>query len=726
MSGVSHGSSPSRAGKREAVSQIGDGLKRRTGRLALALLLAVVAAPTVVIGQEGGDPSARESAQSGKRALESGDHEAAFEAFARARRLLEEGSRPDLELADFLSLHLFNLGVRYNNARGADRALACFEEALKLQKQFPGIRDEAFREMLAEATDSVGAFMLSAGREKDALDAYRLLSAVGGNDVRGLVGLGAVHLAMGAVEEAEAAYRKAAAADPRSAAARAGLGRVAGRAADSEADAAKRTRLLERSVDTFREAAALQPEKGERWSDLAGALARSQAALAEAGRHAEAAARGKETEEAYGKWRDREPGSPWPSIGLATYLFRSQRHAEASAAYAEAESSLEGLLRKKPEDPEAGSWRNALDSCRENRAAARYNLAVDAVNQARFTEARTELESACSLRPSWAGICGAFGQVIDERRKAFTRTEAARASTLASHPDDVESLIALGDLYATVGDYARALSYYRRVDALPLSDRSGEAARIVDRIAAVSDPGSPQALDAKVELPDGIVTLTYYNPERGGDLDKAVRAAWLRVEAALGEEAIAGPLQVVLYPNQRSFREGAGYRVGSLVKGHYGGGRISFYDSPSHKLVEWVSVLTHEMTHHALHRIAPGDSPWWFSEGMARYVEGDSATVNRDRLRARMEEAGLRKLGDLDDLMTHSWNDPEAYLDARDQALLAIEQMVRRRGPEGLSAVLKALAAGAGPERFEGILKETLGVDLAGLDASLRSALKGT
>src|SRR5262249_56610341 len=119
--------------------------------------------------------------------------------------------------------------------------------------------------------------------------------------------------------------------------------------------------------------------------------------------------------------------------------------------------------------------------------------------------------------------------------------------------------------------------------------------------------------------------------------------------------------------------------------------QLCFFETSSQTVVEWVSVLTHELTHHAVETLSRGRSPRWLSEGVARYVEGETAVVDRPRLRRRLAGPGLPPLADLDAVMERSWNDEEAYLDMRDEALLAVEEVSPRRSG-ALCSLLQALS----------------------------------
>ncbi len=707
-----------------AVSQIPAHVKRFGAVLALLLLLPA--------GSPAGDEkpeTARELSLSGKGYLDKGDLESALAAFSRARGKLAEEGAHDYELASFMALHLHNLGVRFNNQGLAREALRCFVEVLRLYEVQPRLRDNEFRARLTEATLGVAGYLVSAGEAPGALEAYELLEALAPGDIRQALGLGAAQLASGNLEAADAAYGKAWKLDAASAEAAAGRGQVSvamaasSRGRERGNEAATR---FESGVVWLRKAVKLEPGASRRWLALAEALSSWSDHLGWEGRSSESEMMEAEAEAALRQAIALEPASPWPTMRLATFLLRTHRYEEASTLFVQSETMLDGLISAAPGDVNLPVWRKAKASCAENRAAAAYNMAVDAVNRAGFDRADLLLEQACAVGPSWERTCRAFRQVARARRKALEERLAAHNAALESDPNTTTDLLALGDLHAMVGSYDTALGFYRRVEQRTGGQGNDPPAGLADRIASVQDPGELQAERESLKMPGGRIELTFYRHARREDLRSAVKAAWLRVSGSLGHEALGPALAVSLYPNQRSFRQNAGYRVGSLVKGHYSGGRVSIYEAPSHTVVEWVSVLTHEMAHHAVEKLSGGHAPWWLSEGVARYVEGDSAVVDRKRLADRLESTGLQHLTRLGDLVAWSWNDPEAFLDARDQALLAVEQMARIRGSEGLRNVLRALNKGAGPteEEMGQVLVGILGIDLNQLDESLRASLR--
>ncbi len=723
------GNPPSIAGifGRHAVSQIGRCLKRTARGEALALIAAALAALMGTAGpsasaQEGRAP--RDLAAEGRRLMDAGDAAGAFASFAAARRALE-GKPADRELIDYLGLGLYNLGVRLNNERRADEAIDCFIEALRLRRIEPGLRDADFRARLTDASLAVASYLVALNRTVAPIQTYRLLVEGPSPDARALAGLGAAHLARGELPEGLSAYDKAALIDPNLAEAAAGKGRalvqMAVHPAAGRAQSAAAVGLLQSAIESLGRAADLDPLSGLRQRDLAAALSRLGRELVRMGNGAGAAGREAQAEAAYRRAVDLEPESPWLRLDLATFLFTAERYEEAAALFAQVESALDALLEASPSAGDAGAWRKARDSCRENRAAAGYNRAVDAVNVADFDRADRLLAEGCGLSPTWEETCRSFRRAASARRDAFVRVVSSHEEALRIEPSSAADLLALGDLYAGVGDYDRSLAYYRKAQAAGVKEPG-----LADRIAGVIDPGELSERRKVIDVQGGKVDLIYFREDRVHDLETAVKASWLRVSTALGEDSLAGGLSVTLYPNRRTFRQKAGYRVGSLVKGHYGAGRVSLYETPSHGALEWVSVLTHEMTHHAVATLSGGAAPWWLSEGAARWVEGESSTVDRARLKRRLGSGALKPLEGLDDLMRRSWNDPEAFLDARDEALLAVETMAaraRRRGSGGVRDVLRFLAGAADAPDPGAALERVLGITLPELERTWRSGL---
>ena len=647
--------------------------------------------------------------------MEAGDLAGALTAFRGAHKaILDEGREgrrpPDRELADYLALHLYNLGVRFNNQGDADSALDSFIEALHLGGKVPRLRDGTFRANLREAALQVAGFLVASSRPDRPLAAYQLIQSEEPTSSRVLLALGAAHLARGELDQAALVFEKVESIYPGSAEGAAGRGRVALARARGRtgADAVE---LLRSAAGLLRGAAEMEPGSPARLRELGAVEAQLSLASARAGEAALAAASRSGAEAAYERAIALEPDSPWLRLDLANFMSQTRRYEEAVAQYAQADRALASLLEARPSDRNATAWKSARVSARNSIAVASYNLAVDAVNRAQFSSAEGHLSRACGAGPAWAETCRAFREVMRSRQESFSRVVASHEQALASDAGRAESLLALGDLYSLVGAYDKALEYYRRIN-------SG-AASLEDRIAANIDPGRPAELRKTVELRGARAEMRYFREPLGPDLEAALKASWLRVASSLGEESLRGELLVTVYPNRRAFRESAGYRVGGMVKGHYIAGHLSVFATPTHTVLEWVSVLTHELTHHAVERISSGAAPRWLSEGIARYVEGDSTAIDRDRVKRRLESSVFYPLSSLDDVMDRSWNDPEVILDARDQSLLAVEEIVRRRGMAGVKEILTSIAGRPGEP--EASLRRAVGAGLEEIDRSWQS-----
>lgn len=660
-----------------AVSQIGHALGRKRALAALVLALAALTARAPLAQAQG----SRDLCLRGEREMQAGDLAGALESFRTAREILGRERPQKEEVADFLALHLYNLGVRFNNSGDAPRALDCFLEALRVERLRPGLRDAPFRKTLHKATLAVAGHLGASGRPATAIEAYSLLEGIAGGDPQD-----------GAEIEA-------------------GRGRIELAAAGTNAE---RLAAAERSL---RRAYELDPGSGARLRELASALSRLAGAQERAGRLGDASETRAQVERLYREALKLEPDSPWGRIDLAGYLLLSRRYEEAARLLADAEVGLRGLLAAVPQRPDAEATRRALLGCRESRAIALYNLAVDAINRAAFEEVEARLRDVCPVSPAWEASCRALRSTARAREESFRQTVQEHDRALSANPSSAADLLALGDLYASFGAWEKALSYYIRLEAL-----HAQNAGLADRIASVTDPGRLAERRKVIDTPGGGVELVFYRETAAPDLETAVKAAELRVAALLGVEATEGPLRVTLYPNRRAFREQAGYRVGAFVKGNYANGQISFFEAPSQSVVEWVSVLTHELAHHAVARLSGGQAPRWLSEGIARYVEGETEVVNRRRLAQRLSSPGLPPLTRLDDLADRSWNDIEVYLDMRDEALLAVDEMARRRGGAGLRDLLTALLQPS--TDLARALERVLGASLDQIDQAWRASLK--
>jgi len=674
---------------------------------------------------------ARDLALQGRRHLDAGEIPQARSALhAAAEAFVSEAAgrsrTPDAELADYLGLGLYNLGVRLNNDGEAAGALECFADALEVMRLDPRMRDEAFRSRLADASLAVSAYLVSTGSLDRPIAVYARLGELFPEDPRPFIGLGEARLSTGDLAGADAAFDRAWAARPGSPEALAGKGRVSlqtGLSAPAPdtapADiAGEAARAVTAAVDFLRKARDQDPSVA-RQRELAAALQKAAPVLGRAGRADEAAESLKEAEAALRKAVSLDPASPWAQMDLAMFVFRARRYQEAASLFEGAAAAFHRMARSRPEDRNVPSWTAAETSCRENRATAMYNLAVDALNRAQFDRIEGYLAEVCPVSARWQRTCEAFRGAAAVRRRTFAKTVAAHEEALAAEPGRAADLLALGDLYADVGAWEKARSYYVKLRA-----RDADIPGLDDRLAAVAPPSPAAVTTRTVEVPRGRVLVSYAGADPGPAFDTAVKAAWLRVQTALGQAALGGDLSILVYPNMRSFREEAGYRVGSRVKGYYGGGRISVFIKPSVTTVEWVSILTHEMAHHAIERLSGGRAPWWLCEGLARYVEGDAAVVDRKRMRHRLEALALGSLSGLDDRMDKAWNDPEVYTDARDMALLAVEEMSRRGGIDGLNALLGGLAASRAATPVGDAVRRVYGATLDEIDAAWRAALE--
>ena len=660
------------------------------------------------------EPTSRDLAQHGKLLFDSGDLAGALASLGAAREKLALESPRDAELVDFLGLQLYNLGVRFNNAADAPRALACFTEVLRVGGSNGRIRDTGFRQSLGESTLVVAAFLVASGKPDITLEAYRLLPGILPRDIRVQTGLGMAHLARGDYPEALSVYRQAELERPNSPEVASGLGRAALAMARS-APQTEVLPLLEKATGWLRRACTLEPNGAASQRELASALILLSQTAGRSGDVTGAANSAVEAETALRRAVTLEPQLVWARVDLAGLLLRSRRYRESIPVLSETVELLNQMLANSPSDQNAGAWREARASCIQNRAIASFNLAVDAVNRAEFDQVETHLAGNCELSASWQENCRSLRQAGAARQSALREVVSAHERTLAAEPGSATALLALADLYAGLGRYEQALEYYGRLD------RANRTPEVEERMADVAAPGNLVEHRRQVDIAQGRVDVRFYKEPLSPDFETALKAAWLRVTTALGPVSIRGPLLVTLYPNRRAFREEAGYRVGGMVKGNYSPGQVSLFARPGQTTVEWVSVLTHEITHHAVEKLSGGEAPRWFSEGVARWVEGDSAVIDRGRVRLRLQGNSVRTLKSMDETMDRFWNDPVEILDGRDVALLAVEELARRQGTDGLKRILSTLASSGSD--IEAALRGVVGTGLDGIDSAWRASL---
>ncbi|MGH9867904.1 MAG: tetratricopeptide repeat protein [Candidatus Polarisedimenticolia bacterium] len=676
--------------------------------------LLVLAATPLLAGTAPATP--RELTGQARQLMEGGNLMGALTVMGAARREMLRESVLDRELADALAGQLYNLGVRFNNGGKAREAMQSFTEALYLDAHAHGVRDATFRAGLRDASLKVARYLVSAGDPEAVLEACGVLARRHPPDPPALCTLGAARLAMQDAAGAISSYEAAAEIDGASVEAAVGAGAgwmaKAGQArGDGDLPAAEQGFLS--AMAWQRQVLKLDPGSAEAHRRLGAATMRLAELQARSGDASVAGATFEDAEASLRKAVELQPGSPWMRQDLAMFLFSGGRFEEAGKEFGQLEKILAKLLTSAPASPEAASWDEARAKALANGAACQNNLVVDAINRAQFDRARSLMSRLCEGGPAQPGGCISLEQAIVKREQAFRSAVAGYEKDLAEEPRRATALLALGDLYAQVGQYDRALGFYQRLGLL-----GSPVPGLRDRMAAVTDPGPSSEINHVVEPPGGRVRLTFFNPALGKDLEVAVKASWLRVTTALGAHALEGDLLIVVHPTRRVFRERAGYRIGGLVKGFYERGRISLFETPSHTTVEWVSALTHEMAHHAVERLGGGLAPRWLSEGVARYIEGDGELVDRARLAGRL--SSLPALQDVDDLMRRSWNDPEGFIDARDMSLLVVEEIARRQAASGLAATLRRIAEKGGGTPA---LESALGMSLPQLDAAWRAAL---
>lgn len=692
-------------------------------RVVRILCLAAILVEPAFHQASAAESTPRQLAQQGKELFEKGELAGSLASLRAASEKLGFTTPRDTELVDFLGLHLYNLGVRFNNTGDAPHALECFTLALEAGGPNGHIRDAVFRQSLGQATLDVAAFLMASGRADIALTAYGALRGILPGDHRVQIGLGNAYLARGEYQEAMTAYRQADLLQPDSAAVAIGLARSALGLAKSAA-AGENLDLLDKAADWLGRAGALDGSSSATQRELASALILLSQAAGRSGDVAVSSQSALAAEKALSRAVALEPQSVWARIDLASLLLRSRRYPESIAVLTDAIELLDRMLARSPADRNAGAWRDARSSCIQNRAIASFNVAVDAINRAEFEEVEKDLAGVCDLSASWKENCRSLRQAGAARQTALREMVDAQQRILAVDPDSANALVSLGDLYAGLGQYEKANVYYGRLD------RANRTAEIEERIADVAPPGNLVEHRQPVEIPMSRVEIRFYGSPPGPDFETAVKAAWLRVTTALGPESIRGPLLVTLYPNRRAFRERAGYRVGGMVKGNYSPGQVSLFARPSQTTVEWVSVLTHEISHHAVEKLSGGNAPRWLNEGIARWVEGDSSVIDRGRVRLRLQGDSVRTLKSLDETMDRYWNDPAEIQDGLDISLLAVEELARRQGTAGLKRILSALAstdADIDPaRRLDGALRLVVGAGIDELDAAWRSALLAT
>ncbi len=276
---------------------------------------------------------------------------------------------------------------------------------------------------------------------------------------------------------------------------------------------------------------------------------------------------------------------------------------------------------------------------------------------------------------------GAAAQARGRQDEAVSRLKRA----LDVKPDFIAASKLLGVIAYEEGDVDLAIRTYERALKHAPNDRELAAALDVLRAdAAVHHTFEERRFDRFKVMFEGRAEESLAT-RATGILDTAFR----RIGSTLGAYP-ADSVVTILY-TEKQFRDIT--RAPEWSGGQYDG-RIRIPAAGAALAPElFEQVLTHELSHAMVEKIAPRGVPVWLHEGIAQHFEGADVRAAARRVRAAGRAFPLRQLErGLDRL-----NAADAQI-AYDQSLLAANLMFERPG-FGWSRLLRALAEGQPFER---------------------------
>jgi len=357
--------------------------------------------------------------------------------------------------------------------------------------------------------------------------------------------------------------------------------------------------------------------------------------------------------------------------------------------FAEAAESFDGALALEP----------ASEPARKGLAAAWAAIGVSHQRAGRLRQSRDALAKAVEARPESAEYHLLSAQVLfREGDLRSARRETDRVLELA--PDSAPARELSGNLYNREGRLNLAAGEWAAAAQTGGSQMLAEKLRRIRRDMAAEQGLERQASrffaiqydrDVPAPLVQGFFKL----------LDEAFNTLHDRLGEYPREE-----IPVILY-SQVVFRDvtrapdwSGGLFDGRVIRIPVGG--LSTVEEATGLL----SILTHEMTHAFLYRMAPEGLPLWFNEGLATAFQGwDPA-----RIRVWFAEhppGGLATLEDVDRVLRGRGGDvTAAYAAAR----LAINELVEMRGFGAVRRIIAAVGAG---QAFEEVFRDEVRLNLA-------------
>ena len=376
----------------------------------------------------------------------------------------------------------------------------------------------------------------------------------------------------------------------------------------------------------------------------------------------------------------------WLAPLVALLLFAPPARA---ASFSELVKSGFEMLQRRDFEEAAGSFAAALElepasePARKGLAQSWAALGNDHLRAGRLRKGRESFEKAVEARPESAEYHLLLAQVLSREGELRTaRLETDRALELA--PESAPARELLGDLYNREGRLNLAAAEWEAAAQAGGSHQLAEKLRRVRRDMAAEEGMQRQtsrffAIQYDRNVPAPLVQGFFKV------LDEAFNILHDRLGDYPREE-----IPVILY-SQVTFRDvtlapdwSGGLFDGRVIRIPVGG------LSTVEQAVGLLNILTHEMTHAFLYRMAPEGLPLWFNEGLATAFQGwDPA-----KIRAWFAEhppQGLATLDDVDRALQGRGGDvTAAYCAAR----LAIADLEEMRGFGSVRRIISGVGAG--------------------------------
>jgi Tetratricopeptide repeat len=248
-------------------------------------------------------------------------------------------------------------------------------------------------------------------------------------------------------------------------------------------------------------------------------------------------------------------------------------------------------------------------------------------------------------------------------------------------PRLLQAAVLLGEIASRAGDLDLAIKTYERVLTHAPANTAVRArleswrneARVTGRFEAYKDDRFTIMFDGPAQQ------------QLAAHASATLGAAFWRIAATLGSSP-SSPINVIFY-TQQQFHDVTG--APEWANGGFDGQIRMPLRGAATNLAEFDRVLTHELTHAMVDKIASRNVPAWLHEGLALHFEGHDAARAGRRLSAARIFVPLRALqGGFSSL-----NSLQAAV-VYEESAVAADALLARIGPQGLGALLGDLDGG--------------------------------